>query len=396
MEIVNIHDKNISEKALTVLSSGGIVIYPTETCYGVGVDATNSEAVSKILKYKKRPEGKAISIACSTSSMASDYVEINKTAENLYKQFTPGPVTIISKSKNKTDKRLESEKGTLGIRIPDYKFMLLLVTKFGKPITSTSANSSGKKTPYSIDDIFNNISEKQKNLIDLVIDAGELPHSSPSTVLDTTTEELRVYRSGDISLSRAGEGWGEVDKHITHSAEETIELGKKIMTDNLYKLSNNTIIFLLKGDLGAGKTHFVKGIAQALGIDRIIKSPTYTYVEEYGIQLKIKNEKLKMNKSALSNYGEGGMVVGGEVGATQNSKLKTHNFFYHLDAWRIENAQDLEALGIQSWLKPGNVLAIEWPDIVHQLKEDLLKSKIVKFIQVEFEVKLDERKIYIS
>ena len=205
MKIVKLDDNSkeaIIRIAIEVLGSGGLIIFPTETSYGVGVDATNSNAVSRLLEYKRRPEGKAISVAVANLKLADKYVDINPAAEGIYKNFLPGPVTVISKSKKLLDARLESEQGSLGIRIPNYRLILDILEKFNKPITATSANSAGKKTPYSIDDIFNNLSKKQKSLIDLVIDAGELPHNPPSTVIDTTSEELTVYRKGRIDPTK--------------------------------------------------------------------------------------------------------------------------------------------------------------------------------------------------
>jgi len=199
MQIIKINDTKALTLALQCLEKGGILIYPTETAYGVGVDATNKYAVDKVLKFKKRPEGKAISIGVSSHKMALKYVHINKTAQNLYDNFLPGALTVISKSKNMVDSRLESNKNTLGIRIPNYKFLLDLIQKLGKPITTTSANSSGKKTPYTIKDITDNLNQKQLKLIDLIIDAGDLAHNPPSTVIDTTEEELTTYRQGRIN-----------------------------------------------------------------------------------------------------------------------------------------------------------------------------------------------------
>lgn len=132
MKILKLNDNNLIKEVIEELNNGGIIIFPTETSYGVGVDATNSNAVSKLLEYKKRPEGKAISIAVPNKESALEYVEINSSAENIYRNFLPGPVTIVSKSKHKTDKRLEAENGTLGIRIPNYRIILDILLQFKK------------------------------------------------------------------------------------------------------------------------------------------------------------------------------------------------------------------------------------------------------------------------
>ncbi len=330
MKVISADDQNLVETAAQVLSQGGLIVYPTETAYGIGVDATNPAAVSKLLEYKKRPEGKAISIAVESEDMAEKYVNINSEAKSFYKNFLPGPVTIVSNSKSKVDKRLESEKGTLGIRIPDYKLILEIISHFNKPITATSANLSGSKTPYSIEDILDNLPEKNKNLIDLIIDAGTLPKNPPSTVIDTTSNELTVIRSGQIDPTKTV----LMNSYTTNSEEETIQTGFNIAKE-IYNSAAPSLI-LLNGELGAGKTHLTKGIAKFLGINQIIKSPTYTYVQEYKFE---KDKKL-----------------------------------YHMDAWKIDNKRDLEALEFYNWFKPGNVIVIEWPSVIMNLDESFFNS----------------------
>ena len=149
MQIIK-NGKGAIGTAIRVLKSGGLVIYPTETLYGIGADATNPEAVKMLTEYKNRPFGKPYSIAVTGLEMAEKYIELNTTAKNLYKEFLPGPLTVISKGKHKVAPGVESEDGTLGIRIPNYKLVTDIVKAFGKPITATSANASYKKRPYKI------------------------------------------------------------------------------------------------------------------------------------------------------------------------------------------------------------------------------------------------------
>lgn len=193
MKIVKKENLNINE-IIKTLKSGGLIVYPTETMYGIGADATNTKAIKKLSPYKKRPFGKPYSIAVSNQRMAKEYIYLNKTGKNLYKSFLPGPMTVVSWGKHKVAPGVESENGTLGIRIPNYPLVLEIVKKFGKPITATSANQSYQKRPYKISDILENISVRQKKLIDLIIDAGELPHNEPSTVVDTTLDDLTILR----------------------------------------------------------------------------------------------------------------------------------------------------------------------------------------------------------
>lgn len=185
-EIIKVGNKKATERAVQVLSSGGLVIYPTETCYGIGADATNDAAVQKVIKIKKRSKSKKISIAFCDLKMARQYLIITKNAEKLAKAFMPGPLTLIVESKSNT-------KNKVGFRIPDNKEVLKIVKKLGKPITSTSANIAGDKEVYRIKDaakIFD-------NKTDLILDGGILKKTKPSTVYDVA--ENKVLRKGPIS-----------------------------------------------------------------------------------------------------------------------------------------------------------------------------------------------------
>lgn len=327
MEIVTLdNEKLASQKALEVLGNGGLVIYPTETCYGVGVDATNEPAVAKLLSYKDRSEGKAISIAVLDSDMAADYVEINSEARALYQKFTPGPITIISKSRGRVVADLESELGTLGVRVPDHDFVLKLVGELGRPITATSANASGKSSPYSVESLLSNLSKAKQSQIDLIIDAGQLPKRPTSTVVDTTQQGGVVYRQGEVQVGQ------QLLAQVSESALETLELGGQAMSRFKGVLASKSVVFLLGGSLGAGKTHFVKGMAQELGIEEVVKSPSYTYTLEY-------------------EHSYGGV----------SGKL------IHVDAWRLQSADDFVQIMETEWFAVGNVVAIEWSEQVQSL-----------------------------
>lgn len=352
MKIININDKNIITEVVKTLKLGGIIIFPTETCYGIGVDATNSQAVSAMLKIKKRKSGKPISIAVDSRESAEKYVEINKTASAIYKNFLPGPVTVISKSKHLTDSRLESENGNLGIRIPNYFLLIQILKAFNTPITASSANSAGGKTPYSISDILSGFSKAILKRVDLIIDAGTLPKNPPSTVIDTTTNDLTTYREGKFNPAVLNS-----KTFVSNSAEETISIGEQLVNEIKNNLAKNPILILLDGELGAGKTQFAKGIAKGLNITQIVKSPTYNYVNEY-----------KFNN---------------------NTKM-----LYHLDAWRIQTYDDLEALRINEWFKNGNVIVIEWPSVIENIAPKYLK---INPIFVEFVIEdFSKRKIRIA
>ncbi len=329
IEIIKSTEK-IIKKTLDVLNKGGLVIYPTETCYGIGADATNKEAVQKLLNYKTKREGKAISIAVADKKMAKKYVVLNEIAENLYDHYLPGPLTIVSKSKGNVANGIEAGDKTIGVRIPKYSLVLKLIKKFGKPITATSANASYKKTPYSIKDILDNTSKKQQSLIDLIIDAGELPKNKPSTILNTILNEVKILREGGVVFKKS-------KIKITKSEEETKELAKKILEENI---GSGPIVFALQGELGTGKTQFTKGLAEYVKITKNVSSPTFILLREYDID--------------------------------KESKL------YHIDAYRMFDEKELDDLKFGNMLNARNIVSIEWADKISKIiKKARNKAKVV-------------------
>lgn len=346
IKLKQIPEKEIIKKAADVLNKDGVIIYPTETCYGIGVDATNPKAVQKLLNYKGFRKGKPISIAVSDKQMAKNYVEFNKTAENLYNNFLPGPITVISMGKHKVDSKLESEKGTLGVRIPDYELTRKIIRKFGKPITATSANISNKKTPYKIEDIRKFLNSEKEKLIDLIIDAGELPKRKPSTVVSTTKEDLEIIRKGKIKFSNLNSGIS-----TSRSNKETQNIANSLIKDHFkYLNKDKCLIYALQGELGAGKTEFCKGIAKALNIKSTIKSPSYVLVREYNYSLN-----------------------------------KKSGVFFHIDTWRMESPQELENLGFKKMLKPGNVIAVEWIEKAKYLVDQYKSNPNIKIIWISIQ-----------
>jgi len=182
--------KKAASRSAEVLAGGGMIIYPTETVYGIGADATSDKAVKKVIAVKKRSPSKHIIIAVSDLRMARKYAIITKKVELLAKAFMPGPLTLILESKEPTR---NAARRRIRFRMPDNKFVLSLIRKFGKPITTTSANISGGENLYKIKDIIKTFDGK----VDLIIDAGNIPKRRPSTVFDTI--EMKVVREGSIS-----------------------------------------------------------------------------------------------------------------------------------------------------------------------------------------------------
>ncbi len=166
------------DEAIEILKRGNPVIYPTETCFGLGIDATKKELINKIYQMKRRPLSKPISIAFSDVEMVKKFLDIGRTAEKIARAFMPGPLTLVVKSKS----------GKIGFRIPDFDKVREMIRKFGKPITATSANISGMPPPY-----------KFEELPDFAPVVDELPKGKkPSTVFDLETK--KILREGPIKL----------------------------------------------------------------------------------------------------------------------------------------------------------------------------------------------------
>jgi len=346
MKIIRLANKNIIKKVADVLQQGGLVIFPSDTVYGLLVDAYNKKAVEKLIAFKNRPPGKPISVFVDWD-LLYDLVLVSKKQKDLLKNILPGPFTVVLKSKGKVCSLLESEKKTLGVRIPDYQPINSLVEKFNRPITATSANLSGKPPHYSIDSLLKQLPESKKKLIDLIVDAGKLPRNKPSTVIDLVEENIKILRQGDIVFR-------QVNQYISKKPSETKKIAQFILKKLLKKKSQKPLIFIIEGDLGVGKTVFVKGMGEFLGIKEII-SPSFVVMYEYEINLKL-NSLAYREISKLSE---------------NRSKIKK---LIHLDLYNVEDKEEFEYLKIEQYLTPENLLAIEWGEKVGEIF-DVIKEK---------------------
>jgi len=185
VKIISATEDGLRE-AVSVLKKGGIVAHATETCYGLACDFTNPDARAKIFRLKKRPSKLPVSVLVSSIEQARRYVEWNETAQELARMYWPGPLTLVLRSRDP----IYGE--TIGLRISSHPIACALVKKFGKPITSTSANLHGKSDPYDVSDI-----ELEP---DLTLDSGKLPKNPPSTVIHIDGVNYSVLREGAISL----------------------------------------------------------------------------------------------------------------------------------------------------------------------------------------------------
>ena len=189
-------------EALQVLKEGGVVAHATETCYGLACDLTNPNAVAKLFAIKQRPAHQPVSALFSSMDQAKQFVIWTDRAEELARQYLPGPLTLILPLRADAPRTLLScPEGslTLGIRLSPHPTAIALVTQFGSPISTTSANVHGQPNPYSVEDMVKQF-EEQEVMPDLILDDGILPPTPPSTIIDLTKEEQTPLRKGEIKL----------------------------------------------------------------------------------------------------------------------------------------------------------------------------------------------------
>ena len=184
-------------KAIEVLKSGGVIIYPTDTVYGIGCDIFNHEAVQRVYDIKNESGNKLFSFICPDLKDISKYAKVSDYAYKSMKKLLPGPYTFILPSAREVPKKLRSKRKSVGIRVPDHKIAIMLAQELGNPIISTSVtNRKGDILfdPLEIQAIFN-IS------VDLMLSAGALS-GQPSSIVDLSDDEPVIVRegAGDVSL----------------------------------------------------------------------------------------------------------------------------------------------------------------------------------------------------
>ena len=200
MKVVQLTEKNLKKilsEAERILRSGGIMIVPTDTVYGIVGDATKSEAIKKIFAIKKRPQEKAFPVFIKSVVEARKFAYIADAKAKFLERIWPGPLTVVFQHKEKLPKILTGGKDSIGLRIPSHPFLLELLFKLDFPLVQTSANISDKPSAKNLEEI-KNYFENAKIKPDLVIDGGELKGKS-STVVDYTGKEPMILRTGVIT-----------------------------------------------------------------------------------------------------------------------------------------------------------------------------------------------------
>lgn len=184
-------------KTAQVLENGGIVIFPTETVYGIGANAYNEESVRKIYEVKNRPGEKPLSILVSGIDEIGKYAIIENDIERkIINSFMPGPITIILKKKQGLFDYISSGKNTIGVRIPDNKIILEILNKLKLPLVAPSANISGMPSGVSLNDIIKDFNGK----VDVCINGGKAKLGESSTIVEVVNGEPVILRQGKITL----------------------------------------------------------------------------------------------------------------------------------------------------------------------------------------------------
>jgi L-threonylcarbamoyladenylate synthase len=210
MHILPISDEALRE-ALTILTSGGVVAHATETCYGLACDLTNLKAVERLFAIKQRSTDQPVSALFPSIEEAKKYAEWSEEAEVLARKHLPGPLTMIllqrsnapaplwTTPQSDNEQRATSQRTTtLGIRVSSHPIAMELSRRFGKPLSTTSANLHGKPNLYSAEEILSQF-QGRKAQPDLILDSGKLSRTPPSTVVDLSGPKPRTKRQGRLS-----------------------------------------------------------------------------------------------------------------------------------------------------------------------------------------------------
>jgi tRNA threonylcarbamoyl adenosine modification protein (Sua5/YciO/YrdC/YwlC family) len=183
-------------KAVDILLQGGIIIYPTDTVYGLGCDLSNKKGIERIYELKRRNRKQPLSFICSDLKHISQYAKVTDYAYKTMKRLLPGPYTFILKASRLVPKIILPKRSTTGIRVPDNQICLDLIKELGQPIISTSVKTADGEdlgTPYEIEERFG-------RMVDLIIDGGIII-PEPSSVISLVDDNIEIIRNGKGDVS---------------------------------------------------------------------------------------------------------------------------------------------------------------------------------------------------
>lgn len=193
-EVISAKNPECATKAAKVLKSGGVIVYPTETLYGIGTLASNKDGVERIFEIKGRPQGKPIPLLVKNLDMLSQIAENSVLASALSEKFWPGRLTMILNLTSILPELISCGSGKIALRISAHPFLKSLFELIDEPLTSTSANLSGDQNLLDSEALIETFNSK----VDLIVDSGKIPESRGSTIVDLTLDTPQILREGDI------------------------------------------------------------------------------------------------------------------------------------------------------------------------------------------------------
>jgi len=251
MSVIYNFKENIKETEIKyvgeVIRSGGVVVFPTETVYGIGANALDEESVLKIFKAKGRPSDNPLIVHIADIKMLEDIVEeVSETENKLMNKFWPGPLTIILKRKGNISNSVTAGLDTVGVRMPNNNIALSIIKEAGVPIAAPSANISGKPSGTRIEDIF----EELNGRVDIMIDGGFSEIGLESTVIKVEGEEVNILRPGKISREEIEELgiMVKMDSHIFSDVKEDEIVASPGMKHKHYAPKTQTILLEYDSD----------------------------------------------------------------------------------------------------------------------------------------------------
>jgi L-threonylcarbamoyladenylate synthase len=188
-------NKNIEKAALT-LKKGGIIIFPTDTAFGIGCRVDAERSVERLFKIRKRPKEKSVPLLVSSVNMAKNYSKLSADVLKIAEKYWPGGLTLVVPAKTGRIPSLARGGGSsVGLRMPNHSTIIKIIRKVGVPIIGCSANFAGENTPYKVSDL----NPELKKLVDLTL-YGRTSLRQASTVLDTTRKPYKILRIGAVEI----------------------------------------------------------------------------------------------------------------------------------------------------------------------------------------------------
>jgi len=201
MQIVKQEDVKM-EALVSDLRAGKVIVYPTETCYALGCDATNAGAVQRVFDIKQRQKNKPVLVLVPDESMMLRYVPWSPKMSEIAERYWPGALTVVSPMLVSVDlpPGVMAEDHSIAFRVTSHTFVQEVTESLGVPLVSTSANIATHENPYDIETILNMYDDVKKQP-DLIVDAGPLPHRSSSTIVRVVGEHLEILRQGEVVVN---------------------------------------------------------------------------------------------------------------------------------------------------------------------------------------------------